>query len=160
MKKIKLTHNKYVLIDNEDFDLCNSYRWFYMNNKLAGYGYASFTKTIKGKRKVIRMHNIIMRPPQGYEVDHINRDTLDNRRTNLRICTRGENMANRGVFKNNKLGLKNIRRRNGKYQVRVQREGVPICLGTFSKLSEAIRTATSSASVTDLRVSALFVNNK
>lgn len=47
-----------------------------------------------GKKK-LRLHRVIMGNPEGFFVDHINRNTLDNRKSNLRLATRSQNMANR-----------------------------------------------------------------
>lgn len=58
------------------------------------------------ERKSIRMHSMVMgKPPEGLEIDHINRDKLDNRRSNLRFVTPKENMAN-VLFKNRNSSLR------------------------------------------------------
>jgi len=53
-----------------------------------------------GKRKSLRMHREIMRAPEGTEIDHRNRNGVDNQKLNLRFATPGQNMANRRPRKN------------------------------------------------------------
>ena len=48
----------------------------------------------KNKKRVL-LHRFIMEPPKGMEIDHLNRSGLDNRRENLKICTRAENAKNK-----------------------------------------------------------------
>ena len=85
--------------------------------------------------------------PTG-EVDHINRDGHDNRIENLRLVTRSENCINRGIFKNNSLGVPRVKKTpNGKFQVRVQKEGRRMTVGTFSTLEEASKASASSIGV-------------
>jgi len=107
--KIELTKGYYALIDKQDIDLINEHKWHIWskgNNSYAitniNIGNKSGQKFHKGRlyaprkiRKVEKMHRLIMKPPKGYEIDHINGDGLDNRRSNLRLCTRSENMMNR-----------------------------------------------------------------
>jgi hypothetical protein len=74
---------------------------------------------------------------KGEEVDHINRNGLDNRRENLRLATRSQNMANKTVYLTNKLGVKGVYLRNNRYRAQIQVEGRKIMLGTFDTLDEA-----------------------
>jgi len=78
-----------ILIDNEDMPLIKG--WGCWINK---DGYVTLEKTFQGKRTRHRLSRFIMSPLSGLVIDHINHNTLDNRRCNLRICTRGENARN------------------------------------------------------------------
>jgi hypothetical protein len=93
MKKIKLTQNKYAMVDDEDYDNLNQYKWRY------SLGYAVRTTLAKessrDERRNVRMHRQIMNCDMDLEVDHIDGDTLNNKKSNLRICTHGQNMSNR-----------------------------------------------------------------
>lgn len=93
-KQILLTQDKFAIVDDEDFEYLNQWKW-----KLSTNGYAircpSNGKTEDGRYKytTIRMHRVIMKPSFGFETDHINFDRLDNRRSNLRNVTKDENLA-------------------------------------------------------------------
>lgn len=96
MKEIKLTQGKVALVDDEDHERLSKFKWcavvsMWGKRWIAGRG----GKTINGKRKTIFMHREIMNTPSGLDTDHINHNSLDNRKCNLRICTRSENMCNR-----------------------------------------------------------------
>ena len=86
MKKVPLIgkkgKSKHAIIDDEDYEKISRYRWYYCN----GYAVSDFG---------VRMHRFIMNPPQDLVIDHINHDRLDNRRSNLKICTQFENSQNR-----------------------------------------------------------------
>jgi len=93
MKTIELTQGKVALVDDEDFDELNQYKW-YANKK--GKAFYAMRYTRGGKlRTAILMHRAITNFPEGMDVDHINGDGLNNCRTNLRIVTRRQNMQNR-----------------------------------------------------------------
>ena len=63
--------------------------------------YAKYNKTFSS----VKMHRLIMNASAGVQVDHANGDGLDNRRSNLRLCTHVENMHNSGKYKNNTSGF-------------------------------------------------------
>lgn len=88
VKEIPLTQGKVALVDDEDYERINQYKWHAHERKSGGY-YA---------RRLsigIYMHRFIMNAKQGEEVDHINGNTLDNRKCNLRMVTHAQNGRNR-----------------------------------------------------------------
>jgi hypothetical protein len=103
MKLIKLTKGKFAKVDDRDFEWLSQFKWC-----LSRYAIRSVTTHSSPKQKQIRMHNDIMNPPEGMIVDHINCDPLDNRRINLRICTPDQNQINKGIPRNNKVGIKGV----------------------------------------------------
>lgn len=106
--KIKLTQNKYVLMDKKDFDLVKDYKWYYAKNGYAAAKLYFGRKAGKNIQKGIFMHRVIMTPKNGMDVDHINKDKLDNRRANLRICNRSQNLANKFDLNKNTTGYKGV----------------------------------------------------
>jgi len=88
MKEIPLTQGRVAVVDDCDFAYLNQFKWHVVGR---GGIYAARA----AKRKLFYMSRDIMRPLPGFEVDHINHDTLDNRRGNLRICTCQQNTFNR-----------------------------------------------------------------
>lgn len=135
MKKIKLTRNKFALVDDVDFNFINSQKW-----QCSSLGYA--TTHEKGKshttRKRIWMHRLIVNAPLNKQVDHINRNKLDNRKTNLRLATESQNKSNRTVQRNNiNSGLKGVYPNGNKWRARIQINKVKINLGSFWTKEEA-----------------------
>lgn len=121
-----------ILIDGVDFDKISAFRgaWYVWNDWNTFY--ARIKNSVKdGDSKGIQMHRAIMNPPSGLHVDHINHNGLDNRRNNLRIVTRGENMRNRRdsvAFQSNVDGLC-WRPRNKTWEASVIVDGNSIYLG-------------------------------
>lgn len=92
MKKIELTKGYVAIVDDEDYSRLSRYSWCIVCDRYAGRQVKDTTKA-SGQR-LVYMHRVIMDAPDGMEVDHINHDTLDNRKINLRVCTRGQNRRN------------------------------------------------------------------
>src|SRR5258708_31028872 len=102
-KIIQLTQNQTSIIDDEDFEKINQFNWYYGKNS-----YATRDIKINKKRKSILLHREIINCLDNQMVDHINGNTLDNRKENLRICTKSQNGMNRGKQKNNTSGYKGV----------------------------------------------------
>lgn len=130
MRKIKLTKDKYALIDNEDYLELNQWKWSYLNG-----GYAVRIK----KEKMIYMHRVIMNPPKNMDIDHKNGNKLDNRKSNLRIATRSQNFANK--MSKNRWGFKGVKKDNNKkerqFMARITCNYKEICLGYYLTPQEA-----------------------
>ena len=94
MREIPLCDGAAALVDDEDFDWLNQWKWH-----LGAGGYASRREwnAVEKRTRGVLMHRLILNapPPIGYVVDHINRNRLDNRRANLRLSTFQENARNR-----------------------------------------------------------------
>lgn len=106
---IPLSQGLCALVDKADYDWLMQWNWSACPIRYTAYAY----RTI-GHGKKLAIHQAIMQPPPGMQVDHINHDGLDNRRANLRIVTRAENLRNRRVFRNSKAGIKGVRYEDGK----------------------------------------------
>lgn len=86
MKKIPLTKGMFAIVDDEDFERINQHRWYYT------HGYARRDSKISGKRFRIYMHRIIIGSYDGILIDHIDGNSLNNVRSNLRHSTNTENV--------------------------------------------------------------------
>jgi hypothetical protein len=86
-----------VQVDECDAPLLTAWNWHVMTipSKHRIYRYVVAWRRVDGKRKIFFLHREIAGPKVGEVVDHINHDTLDNRRVNLRVCTHAQNIANR-----------------------------------------------------------------
>lgn len=102
-RKIPLTRGKEAIVCDCHYDLVAPYKWYSHSTE-----YARRNKTIEGKQTAIWMHRLIMNTPQDMDTDHINGNRLDNRCSNLRICTTKQNMANQGIRSNNTSGYKGV----------------------------------------------------
>lgn len=111
MKEFPLGYGLVAKVDEEDWEMLIQYRWHPRRSRRVvteDTWYATTNITLaNGKRSKIDMHRLIMRPPAGMQVDHIDRDGLNNQRSNLRLCSNAENQRNsikspgrypRGVF--------------------------------------------------------------
>lgn len=134
MKEIRLTLDKIALVDDEDYDYLNQWKWCAM--KIKNYYYAGRGIHNKNIRHLILMHRLIMNAPKGMEIDHIDHDGLNNQKFNLRICTTSQNQMNRLPIGGSKyLG---VSYNQGKYivaQIRVNGEIKK--LGMFKTEEEA-----------------------
>lgn len=105
--KINTAKNKpeaYAIVDDEDYEAMSQYRW----NLSKGYAIHYLGKSGHDYRGALYMHRLVHRTDSWLMTDHINGNRLDNRRINLRTCTRGENRMNSPANKNNSTGIKGV----------------------------------------------------
>lgn len=88
MKRIKTVTGPFVIVDDQDFERLNRYRWSVVRDRNTQYASAWINGT------PIRMHRLILSIPKGHMTDHINGNGLDNRRSNLRIADHSLNGLN------------------------------------------------------------------
>lgn len=128
-KTINLSRGKVAVVDDADYEWLNQWEWSYATN-----GYA--VRRIPGTTKIVSMHRQIMGEPEEYFVDHINRDTLDNRRSNLRVATAAESIRNTSSRGGTSI-FKGVRRSRTRWAATIQIDGESHFLGHFLTQREA-----------------------
>lgn len=145
MREIKLTGGYVTKVDDGDYEALSKYHWHHRRARGGNKVYAGTSVYVGGKgaqykRRQVFMHRLIMGvvdAGRSVEVDHINGDSLDNRRANLRICTSSENKQN---IRNstNAAGYKGVnvirpskKYRKGGFAANIVVRGVRIYLGFF-----------------------------
>lgn len=142
MKKINLTQGQFALVDDEDYEYLNQWKWYAALNWGTRTFYATrYSKKgeIEGPRKRIFMHRVIMKTPKGLFVDHINHDTINNCKINLRNCTTAENCRNRKINSRNTTGYKGVtkRKKSVNFDASIAVDGKTYHLGSFKTAKEA-----------------------
>lgn len=133
--EIPLTRGLAALVDEADAEWLSQFKWSAMPKRAAWY--AVRTVYENGGKKTLYMHRAILSPPVGVQVDHINLNSLDNRRENLRLCQARENLCNRRAQSNSLTGFKGVSPSRGRFQAMIQRDGRAIFLGRFDTAEEA-----------------------
>lgn len=120
-----------ILVDLEEADKVKRHSWCV---SVTGYAVANIGK------KVVKLHGYILDAEDGTTIDHINRNKLDNRKSNLRFCTTSENMRNCANTKGsvvNELGISMTA--EGRYRARIMLNRKEINLGHYDTLEEAVQ---------------------
>jgi len=138
MKKIQLTHGRVALVSDKDYPRVRRHKWIFSRLPKHGHGYAIRLEPGRKGRK-IRMHRELLGAKKDQEVDHKNGNTLDNRRSNIRLCTRGENGCNLGLRKNNTSGYKGVSRNRKMWVATIHPKRKAIYLGLFKTKIAAAR---------------------
>nr|DAX03843.1 MAG TPA: homing endonuclease [Caudoviricetes sp.] len=123
--------NGVIIFDKDDLEKVKKYNWTINSN-----GYAVFRCGSNHKnRETIRMHRYLLGYAGSKDVDHINGNRLDNRKSNLRVCTRAENLWNTVKQKHE---MHNISTSGGKYRVEIMRNGNRYKSKFFKVIDDAI----------------------
>lgn len=129
---IPLAGGAHALIDAADEHLVDGHRWHLHTN-----GYASTRVRIDGRGARIYMHRLILNPAAGVEVDHVNRDKLDNRRDNLRAAPRRLNAVNQGLLPTNTSGYRGVSRSGNRWRAYIVIGGRQHHLGHYPAAEQA-----------------------
>lgn len=143
-KYISLTKGQWAVVDDEDYEWLMQWKWAaHWDSHKKNY-YADRCEWIGGqgrKKLAIKMHRLILGLDRGdkRQGDHINGNSLDNRRSNLRIVTNAQNSINRRRYLSSTTGCKGVsfRKDRGQYQSRITMDGKTRFLGFFSRLEDA-----------------------
>lgn len=137
MKKIPLSNGDFALVDDEDFDRVSVYKWHFNQN-----GYAVRNVRLSTDKYTSEyLHRFItgLKTGDGMLVDHKNGIGLDNRKENLRVCTKTENQRNQKPrhTKNSRYKGVGFFKRDNKWRARISVNGKDVELGKFLTEKEA-----------------------
>lgn len=132
---VVVAKNYNFIIDAEDFDLFKSRNWhIFTNRKNGGIYLRGWDMALKKK---IFFHRMIMDASKDEQVDHINSNSQDNRKKNLRLCSLRDNILNRDKPKNNTSGYKGVFKEGRKWKSLIGVNYKRIYLGYFDTKKEA-----------------------
>lgn len=140
--RLALNGGLFALVDDADFEMLTAFHWRVAHVRNSDLKYVVRHTRSKGARACILMHRVVMGCPTGLCVDHINRDGLDNRRDNLRVCTHAENMRNRKAGRLSVSGIKGVsfdprRSASNPFRACIEHDGRRYSLGVFPTASAA-----------------------
>ena len=137
-KLIALTQGQNAIVDAEDYEFVNQWNWCAYWNRTSRCFYA---KRLHSTGKTIYMQSAIIAAVLPNIVDHINHNGLDNRRQNLRACTRSQNNLNRRMRRDNTSGYRGVgwNKKGAKWAAYGARNGKSVHLGFFGDIIEAAK---------------------
>lgn len=130
MKAIKLNSGVEILVSDEDFEWISKKSW-----NISQKGYVRTNTLVNGVRKTVHLHRLISQAEQNQCVDHINRNKLDNQRSNLRIVSSSINAINRSKSKRTSSKYKGVAKHPRGWQVYIKNHYV----GLFKTETEAAK---------------------
>lgn len=142
IRLIPLTQGQNAIVDAADYPALSRSNWFAVWNKHIQGFYAA--RAGDNYSPMVFMHRELLQYPYG-DIDHENRNGLDNRRKNIRPCSRSQNIANTGIHKDTRTGLRGITRSHAKWRARIVVGGREINIGSFTDKEAAARAYDAAA---------------
>lgn len=139
VREIPLSQGKIALVDDEDFDRVNQFKWCAAATSSSRTWYAMRGDYTGSKPRTIYLHRFILDAPSDMDVDHINHNGLDCRRENMRLATTSQNCCNRRKNVGSKFRFKGIQARRNRFAVRVPFDGRLVHFRTYATQEEAAR---------------------
>lgn len=142
--KIYFHDGRYFMVDKEDFELVAARSW-----SLGKRGYPVSHRSRRNPEgpKTQCLHRYLLAEAIGQDIDHISGNKLDNRRSNLRVCTHQQNMFNQKIRNTNSSGVSGVsyHKQAKKYEAYIHFSGKKINLGLFGKFEDACKARTIAA---------------
>ena len=128
-----------ILFDYDDYDKIRQYHWSISSNGYACSG--------AGKGQIL-FHRLVLNATPEENIDHINRNRLDNRKSNLRICSASQNSYNKAHQSNCQSGYRGVALdQYGRWVANINQNGKSIFLGSYATPEEAANAYDSAASI-------------
>lgn len=149
-REIELTKGKVAIVDDEDYEWLIKLKWHYnpRQNEKTTTGYAVHNITIApNTQTLVYMHRMILNVPKDVKVDHINGNTLDNKKSNLRVASAQQNNFNRKHHDNVSSRFKGVcwHKRDKIWAAGICRDGKIMFLGYFDDEIQAARAYNKAA---------------
>ncbi|MGA2323997.1 MAG: HNH endonuclease [Sedimentisphaerales bacterium] len=145
-RRIYLGEDEWTILDQQDYYRFGNLKWTISGNGKKFYA-TRFLKIAPGKTKTLSLHRAIMNAPKGLVVDHINGESLDNRRANLRLATQSQNSCNKRKRKNTSSQFRGVSfyKPQGVWNAYINVAGKRIQLGYFDSEIEAAKAYDAAA---------------
>jgi hypothetical protein len=142
--EVTLTQGKVALVDRADLELVAEHRWYALRNRRTFYAQTSLPCS-DGKHTTLKMHRLIL--PGAEQIDHVNGNGLDNRRSNLRAATSLDNKRNERKRRDNTSGFKGVHWRKdlSRWRACIMVDGRTIHLGYHADRESAARAYDAAA---------------
>ena len=135
MKEVILSQGKVALVDDDDYERLNQWKWYAKKDGNVFYAMRHSSR-ILGRQNTIMLHNVIMNPTSGLVVDHIDGDGLNNQKSNLRCTTHQRNCMNQRPRNGRRyIGVNTTT--HGYIRANIRIEGKLVYLGLFPTEEEA-----------------------
>jgi hypothetical protein len=139
VREIILSSGDVCLVDDDDYNFVNQWKWKPIKSGKRIYA----GRNIRGKNgkkwACVLMHRLLTDAPDGMQVDHIDGDTLNNSRSNLRVCTQSQNQVNSSGQSGSASRYCGVTRNGSGWIARTKKNGVPHRFGTYRTEEEAAR---------------------
>ncbi len=146
VRTIPLSQGYAAIVDTADYDRVASHLWSVLKTTRANYACRGFRKD--GRQVMALMHREIMAAPDDMQVDHRNHNGLDNRRTNLRICTNQQNIMNpRRRAGSSRFKGVSLNKRLSKWSAQIMVDGRKKHLGFFLEEMDAATAYDAAAKI-------------
>lgn len=138
VREIQLSRGLVTVVDEADYEWLNRWKWHAWSRDPT---YAIRNDWNHGDQRTFKMHRVILGAPAGVLVDHRNSDTLDNRRSNLRLATQAQNAQNMRPQSRSTHGLKGVHfdKITGRWRAQIKADGIRYHLGRFDSQEDAAR---------------------